>query len=663
MRTQLIILFLLTNLFVDAQTVCNPNGNLMLYTNYDGGTLTINVDQNIPNLKIGICSYEACYINLTGTFLGNVTEVRYAGYNGSNNTSCGTSIPTTTIIGASGTATTTIVYAPAATVVNSNGYGSIICGYSCNNNANQGGCNTVDQIEGYFLGFFSGSTLFAHKVQYGCWTGTHSVSLGGNCCPPPPVYPGVVAGSQTVCSGSIPAALTSLNSATVSAGTITYQWQSSTTSSSSGFSNISGANAATYAPAALSQTSYYRRAASTVTNNVVYSNVLTVNATPLPSVTISGTSSLCAGMTTTLSANGGTSYAWSSGVANGNSVVITPTVSTVITITCFPASGCSVTASQIVIVSPAPPLFLNSPSSPFLCVGDTSYLSVIGANNCVWEPGTISGNSFTFVAQNSVVYTVTATYTSGCIQTKTVYINPKPLPNVVVPFNNITSCSGQLVHLVVGPQNLVGVSWLPAVPLSGNVYPTTSTVYTVVGIDNNTCKGTATVSITVLPSPTITLSSSVNKICNGETLLITVVGGNSYTLANTSQAYSSGSITVSPTITTNYTVTGDGSNGCLNSAVKTITVSTCTGIQNNEVIGNESQIKVYPNPNNGEFLITGLASETIDIIDNSGRTVSKLNLNEGNNYKVSITNLPAGIYFVLSSGELERFKQKIIVLK
>src|SRR5690349_2993173 len=92
--------------------ICNATGNLMLFTNYDGGTLTINVDANISNLKIGICSYEACVISLTGAFVNNVTAVRYAGYNGANNSSCGSpSIPTTTIIGAPSGAVTSTIYA------------------------------------------------------------------------------------------------------------------------------------------------------------------------------------------------------------------------------------------------------------------------------------------------------------------------------------------------------------------------------------------------------------------------------------------------------------------------------------------------------------------------------------------------------------------------
>jgi hypothetical protein len=42
---------------------CDPTGNWILFANYDGGNLNIVVDQNIPNLKIGICTYEP--VNVT----------------------------------------------------------------------------------------------------------------------------------------------------------------------------------------------------------------------------------------------------------------------------------------------------------------------------------------------------------------------------------------------------------------------------------------------------------------------------------------------------------------------------------------------------------------------------------------------------------------------
>jgi hypothetical protein len=159
---------------------CNPTGNLMLFTNYDGGNLNIDVDVNIPNLKIGVVAYEGTNIVISGTYANNVVAVAYAGMNGSN-AHCD-SLISTSITGIPITALDTIIFAPPATLANTNGNNSIICGYSCSTTTNQGGCNTVDQIEAYFLSMFTGSLLYAHLVQYGCWTGNQTLSYGGTCC-------------------------------------------------------------------------------------------------------------------------------------------------------------------------------------------------------------------------------------------------------------------------------------------------------------------------------------------------------------------------------------------------------------------------------------------------------------------------------------------------
>jgi hypothetical protein len=210
-----------------AQITCDPNGNLVMFTNYDGGILNINVDVNIPNIKIGICSYEAVTINLSGTYVGNVTAVRYAGYNSANNTACSQSVPTTTINGAPGSATTSITFAPPVTVSNSNGYSSVICAYSCSLTSNQGGCNTLDQVEAYFQSQFTGSTIRMHKVQYGCWLGTttQSISTGGTCCltvAPPTPFSVAMSMTQPTCNGGCNGTAT----ATATGGTppYTYQW-------------------------------------------------------------------------------------------------------------------------------------------------------------------------------------------------------------------------------------------------------------------------------------------------------------------------------------------------------------------------------------------------------------------------------------------------------
>lgn len=177
----LILIFIGLNLITKAsfsQSFCDSTGNVIIYSNYDGGILKINVDEIIPNLKIGVVGYETDSIILSGTFATYVTEIRFAGYNATNN-HCGFTTPTV-IVGAQ-TGTDTIIFAPPVTISNPNGNNSIICNYSCDTATSQGGCNTPDQIADYFLQNFGGSLRF-HKTQYNCWTGTQSISAGGNCC-------------------------------------------------------------------------------------------------------------------------------------------------------------------------------------------------------------------------------------------------------------------------------------------------------------------------------------------------------------------------------------------------------------------------------------------------------------------------------------------------
>ena len=175
-----VLVFLFSSFFASAQTVCNANANVVLYSNYDGGVLNINCDVNIPNLKIGVVSYEMVTINLTGPFVSNVTAVQFAGYVTTTHQHCNNTPPATSIVGAP-PGTDTIVFMPPSPLSNPNGYGIIICNTSCDTSSGQGGCNTADQVAAYFLQQFGGDLRF-HYTQYGCWTGSYNISAGGNCC-------------------------------------------------------------------------------------------------------------------------------------------------------------------------------------------------------------------------------------------------------------------------------------------------------------------------------------------------------------------------------------------------------------------------------------------------------------------------------------------------
>ncbi len=202
-----IVLLLLCTAEVMAQSqICNPNGNLIIYSNYDGGVLNIDIDQNIPNLKIGVVSYEAVSINISGPFVSNVTAVTFAGFPSTGGSSCGPGSPSgsSSISGVS-SSIVNIANAPPAGLANTNGNNSVICAYSCNVSSYQGGCNTVDQVVAYFQNQFQGSILRYHFVQYNCWlqSETRSMSQGGNCCLLPPAAPVVdfTASADTICPG------------------------------------------------------------------------------------------------------------------------------------------------------------------------------------------------------------------------------------------------------------------------------------------------------------------------------------------------------------------------------------------------------------------------------------------------------------------------------
>ncbi|MEP1790270.1 hypothetical protein [Reichenbachiella sp.] len=145
------------------------------------------------------------------------------------------------------------------------------------------------------------------------------------------VYSNLTAGSisnaQTLCYNGDPGTLT--NTASASGGTSrVYQWQKSTSGSTSGFSNISGATGSTYNPPALTQSTWYRRRVTSGSGcGTKYTNVIKVSIHGnLTSGSIGNAQTLCynsnpGALTNTASASGGTSntYQWQMSATSSSS--------------------------------------------------------------------------------------------------------------------------------------------------------------------------------------------------------------------------------------------------------------------------------------------------------------------------------------------------------
>lgn len=162
---------------------CQPSGDRVLFTNYDGGVLNIDVDVDVPDLRIGVVAYNAVRIAVTGAYAANVAQVAYAGVNADAGDYCGNGPVTTTVVTGVSPGDVSVSVAPASVLSNSFGHPQIICAYSCVLNEWQGGCNTADQIEAYFADVLGG-TLRSHTVQYDCWSGVYKISEQVACCGP-----------------------------------------------------------------------------------------------------------------------------------------------------------------------------------------------------------------------------------------------------------------------------------------------------------------------------------------------------------------------------------------------------------------------------------------------------------------------------------------------
>jgi gliding motility-associated-like protein len=197
------LFFLLFSLYAKAQDICHTDGNVIIYSNYEGGHLTIDVDEDIPDLKVGICTYHAAEVTFTGTYVSNITEVIYAGFDAVAD-GCGATIDETVFIGVD-PSIVTIYDAINGNIAITNYLGDELYGSpivncmvgaeSCAETASGGG-NASPQIVQFFLAEFgAGSVLYSHWTDYSCFpTSTFQVSDGGNCCfedpvtPPNPIY-------------------------------------------------------------------------------------------------------------------------------------------------------------------------------------------------------------------------------------------------------------------------------------------------------------------------------------------------------------------------------------------------------------------------------------------------------------------------------------------
>ncbi|UCA59795.1 gliding motility-associated C-terminal domain-containing protein [Chryseobacterium rhizoplanae] len=341
-----------------------------------------------------------------------------------------------------------------------------------------------------------------------------------------------------------------------------------------------------------------------------------ISCTAVATVTVTGNSAppntsltasklkICKGESVTLTASGGATYNWGGGLpGNGNTQTVSPTVTTTYTVTAVGANGCASQNPATITIEVSEPFtaqnaILHKCYQPGLTynlkesegqittatgVTFTYYIDQNDANagngNFIVAPTTysplsanqiiyvrVSNGGCSYVVSLQLLRTAETTLTIAAPQTVTC-----TTPQITLNASASVIPSGSTITWTTAGGNIVsGANTLTPVVNAGGTY--TLTVTNVFQPGNLNCSYTSTVTVNQdTVKPIAALVSSQSRICEGESVTLTASGGTTYVWGN-GLTGTGNTQTVSPTVTTTYTVTAVGANGCASATPATVVV-------------------------------------------------------------------------------------------
>ena len=280
-----------------------------------------------------------------------------------------------------------------------------------------------------------------------------------------------------------------------------------------------------------------------------------------PTITLSnnGNYTVCAGQNVTMTASGADSYSWSNGLGNNATATYSNTASGEYTVTVTgTTNGCSSSANAYITVNPIPNVTINGSANATasVCSGTPTSLSAGGATSYAWSNGSTSN---AINVSNAGTYTVTGT-SNNCSTTATATVAVYDNPTVSISGPNYI-CSGTTSTLTAS--GATSYTW--GGTGSGSDNPLTITAggtYTVTGIDDHGCSGTASLQVTSKNAPTVTINGP-DQLCAGSTATLTATSAQ----PGTTFSWPNGTQTITEAGT--YSVTAN-LDGCSTTTEKTV---------------------------------------------------------------------------------------------
>ena len=396
----------------------------------------------------------------------------------------------------------------------------------------------------------------------------------------------------------------------------------------------------------------------------VVTMTLTVNA--LPTVTITGETAICQGESTTLTAAGATTYAWST---EATTAAINVNQAGTYTVIGTDANGCQNTANVTVV--------MNMPTS--------STDVQVACDNYTWIDGvtyTTSTNTPTFTLTNAagcdsvVTLNLTINYSSNSQDLRTICASELPYTwngvafteagTQIATLTNVAGCDSVVtMTLVVNPtynETAAATICSSELPYEWNGLTFTEagtqplTLQTVNGCDSIIVM---TLTVNMVDATEFTEAACEQYEWNG----VNYTESGDYTQTFTNAAGCDSTVTLHLTIDHNetseftietnegcytwngteycqsgdYTQTFETVAGC--DSIVTLHLSVGVGIENHEVL----IVKIAPNPASNTCRIIGLDTDpvSVDLYDMNGKLVRRVNDTE-----FDVSTLPTGIYMV-----------------
>lgn len=168
-----------------------------------------------------------------------------------------------------------------------------------------------------------------------------------------------------------------------------------------------------------------------------------VDKTPPVAALVSSQVQICVGESVTLTASGGVSYNWSGGLpGNGSTQVVSPTTTTVYTVSAVGANGCISTNPATVTVIVGPPIAGVTASKLKICAGESVTLTATGGITYSWVGLTGNGNTQVVSPTTTTIYSVFALGGNGCSSINPAVITINVVPAIVSTLKDVYVCVG-----------------------------------------------------------------------------------------------------------------------------------------------------------------------------------------------------------------------------